>query len=133
MTSYQLHSFANLCSTTFLSMYLQFNMQLEVKFDGTRVVDLPQDQCSCKPGNWTFQPLHCNMNWNHSWILLFWSYFVLFSWLIRDLITIQWRVIPYFNFEQQMTSNFPYKHQWFCLKTYLVRKISVSKKNKCSL
>ena len=28
-------------------MYLQFNMGLEVKFDGTKVVDLPQDYCTC--------------------------------------------------------------------------------------
>ena len=30
---------------------LQFDMQLEVKFDGTgtKVVDLPEDHCSCKP------------------------------------------------------------------------------------
>ena len=28
-------------------MYLQFDEQLEVKFHGTKVVDLPQDHCSC--------------------------------------------------------------------------------------
>ena len=27
-------------------MYLQFN-GLQVKFDGTKVVDLPQDHCTC--------------------------------------------------------------------------------------
>ena len=29
-------------------MYLQFQKQLEVKFNGTKIVDLPQDHCSCQ-------------------------------------------------------------------------------------
>ena len=36
----------------YLFAYLQFDEQLEVKFHGTKVVDLPQDHCSCpRPGN----------------------------------------------------------------------------------
>ena len=34
----------------YLFAYLQFDEQLEVKFHGTKVVDLPQDHCSCPRG-----------------------------------------------------------------------------------
>ena len=38
--------------------YLQFDEQLEVKFDGTKVVDLPQDHCSCKPKQGAYHDIH---------------------------------------------------------------------------
>ena len=30
-------------------LYLQFDERLKVKLDGNKVVDLPEDHCSCKP------------------------------------------------------------------------------------
>ena len=41
--------------------YLQFDEQLEVKFDGTKVVDLPQDHCSCKPRQGAYQDISLHL------------------------------------------------------------------------
>ena len=45
----------------YLFAYLQFDEQLEVKFHGTKVVDLPQDHCSCKPRQGAYQDISLHL------------------------------------------------------------------------
>ena len=40
--------------------YYQHDHQL-VKFDGTKVVNLPKDHCSCRPKKGTYQEIHLHL------------------------------------------------------------------------